>query len=91
MVPHYITGPVLQIKEPIETIFKNFRSIGYDRITVNVLMKIISMVNMKLKLVFFQKYLTDEDFRKHFGMTYAEFVSKPLWKQQQTKKDLGLF
>ena len=55
MIPHYIDGPVLQIKEPIEKIFKNFRSIGHDRITVNVLMKILNMVNMKLKLAFFSR------------------------------------
>uniref|UniRef100_UPI00406D5242 villin n=3 Tax=Paralvinella sulfincola TaxID=644278 RepID=UPI00406D5242 len=38
-----------------------------------------------------EKHLTEEEFEKIFGMTYATFITKPAWKQTQLKKDKGLF
>ena len=38
-----------------------------------------------------QMYLTSEEFHATFGMTYTDFLSKPLWKQQAMKKQAGLF
>mmetsp|Transcript_16214 Transcript_16214/g.18355 ORF Transcript_16214/g.18355 Transcript_16214/m.18355 type:complete len:480 (-) Transcript_16214:262-1701(-) len=35
--------------------------------------------------------LSDEDFEVAFLMTREEFYSRPLWRQQMFKKDLGLF
>ncbi len=49
------------------------------------------MENKNDFLFTFQKYLSEDDFKKAFKMTYAEFVAKPGWKQQTLKKELGLF
>ena len=36
-------------------------------------------------------YLTDEDFRRVFGMDQGEFYRLPPWKQREKKKRVGLF
>ncbi|KAK2155962.1 hypothetical protein LSH36_225g00031 [Paralvinella palmiformis] len=38
-----------------------------------------------------EKHLSDEEFENIFGMSYATFTTKPVWKQTQLKKDKGLF
>ena len=38
-----------------------------------------------------QKYLTDEEFAKIFGMEKHEFDAKPRWKQIDLKKKYKLF
>ena len=35
--------------------------------------------------------LSDAQFKETFDMTKAEFYALPKWKQQQKKKDAGLF
>ena len=37
-----------------------------------------------------EKYLSTEDFKKHFKMTKVEFHNLPKWKQQKAKKELNL-
>ncbi|XP_052812817.1 advillin-like isoform X2 [Mya arenaria] len=38
-----------------------------------------------------EMYLSQEEFQSVFGMTYTDFLSKPIWKQQALKKSAGLF
>ncbi|NXK01609.1 VILI protein, partial [Herpetotheres cachinnans] len=38
-----------------------------------------------------QRHLSDQDFQAVFGMSHSAFSNLPLWKQQQLKKDKGLF
>jgi len=38
-----------------------------------------------------EKYLNDDEFKKVFGMTKAEFAKVPAWKQRGRKRELGLF
>lgn len=38
-----------------------------------------------------QFYLSDSDFQDIFGKSKAEFYSMAKWRQQQEKKQLGLF
>nr|2RJV_A Chain A, Villin-1 [unidentified]2RJW_A Chain A, Villin-1 [Gallus gallus]2RJW_B Chain B, Villin-1 [Gallus gallus] len=38
-----------------------------------------------------ENYLSDEDFKAVFGMTRSAFANLPLWKQQNLKKEKGLF
>lgn len=42
-------------------------------------------------LTFLQSFLSDADFKTSFGITKAEFDSKPAWRKTQLKKDAGLF
>lgn len=39
----------------------------------------------------FQKYLSDSDFIKVFGITKDNFVTLPQWKQLNLKKEKGMF
>ncbi len=52
---------------------------------------VLSETDSLLDWTTLQKYLSDADFKKAFGMSYADFVARPLWKQQRMKKDLRLF
>jgi len=36
-------------------------------------------------------YLSDEDFKKVFGLTKQQFNKLPKWKKQMKKKDVHLF
>ncbi|NXJ13969.1 VILI protein, partial [Odontophorus gujanensis] len=38
-----------------------------------------------------ENHLSDEDFKAVFGMTRSAFANLPLWKQQNLKKEKGLF
>ncbi|XP_045178411.2 villin-1-like isoform X2 [Mercenaria mercenaria] len=38
-----------------------------------------------------EMYLSADEFMKTFGMTYTEFLGKPLWKQHAMKKSAKLF
>lgn len=38
-----------------------------------------------------EAYLPDDEFEKIFKMSRAEFVCLKLWKQQNLKKEVGLF
>jgi len=38
-----------------------------------------------------EKYLGDEDFKAHLGLTREEFVAAPRWKQLEIRKEKGLF
>ena len=38
-----------------------------------------------------ESYLSDAEFKDHFGMTKDEFWKMPVWKQTQKKKQIGFF
>jgi len=38
-----------------------------------------------------ERYLSDDDFQKHFNMNRAQFAELKLWKQQELKKALRIF
>ena len=38
-----------------------------------------------------QNYLTEEEFKTVFGMSFQEFRGKPKWKQNDLKKKVDLF
>lgn len=46
---------------------------------------------LELRLLLPQNHLSDEDFMAVFGMTRSAFANLPLWKQQNLKKEKGLF
>ncbi|XP_065059381.1 advillin-like [Rhopilema esculentum] len=38
-----------------------------------------------------EKYLSDEEFKRVFGMIRVQFYEKPVWKQVSLKKQMGLY
>ncbi|KYQ92976.1 villin [Tieghemostelium lacteum] len=38
-----------------------------------------------------ERYLSDDDFFQHFKMTKSEFDNQKVWKQEQMKKQLGIY
>lgn len=38
-----------------------------------------------------EEYLSEQEFKKYFGMTKAQFKLLPKWKQINKKKELKLF
>ena len=42
-------------------------------------------------LLLLQEHLSNEDFAQTLGVSRPDFYSMPLWKQQNLKKEHGLF
>jgi hypothetical protein len=38
-----------------------------------------------------EDYLTDDEFMRHFAMSRGEYKLLPAWKQQEKKKQVGLY
>ncbi len=41
--------------------------------------------------IYSQIHLNDDEFIQRFKMTYAEYASKPAWRQKELKKSAKLF